>query len=403
MRASGNMRTVRIVLITGLFAISSISAFTAADSAVTMDKLESLPGYDLGLNGAELGPSGEKVIAYGADSNVIVFSSSDPTDYIEMPSIGADSLNDASFHPSGNSAIIVGNNGTVLRYSDLDKSLTDASGGSFAGSNLTAVSWNPSGSWAYVGSTEGEIWRMRASDDGGSDIHLLEGLGGSDAVVSIECTSDAVLCVAITSFSGIAVIERDHSVSWVGGYSTAWNDLECIDSRSSCVAISSSIVGTIHLNSSNPEKSIVSGVEILGTDSVFTGISHHGGTRFLISMAPYAIVEHDMERNATFPWLDNSDVAKVSVQLSGERIISTWALDDDEGWILTDRGNLASFNLLESKIGSSIGTTIISLAVPLALVGLIVTIMMSFFDWGTNSSIGKSRKRSKPSEKRRRR
>ena len=110
----------------------------------------------------------------------------------KTPSIGNSSLNDASFHPSGNSALIVGDNGTVLRYSDLDKSLTDAGVENLSGSDLLSVSWSLSGSWAYIGSSEGEIWRVRTSGDGGAEAHLLEGLAGQSPVTSIDCISEGM-------------------------------------------------------------------------------------------------------------------------------------------------------------------------------------------------------------------
>ena len=203
-----------------IFLVSNVSSLSSGSSAVELDNFESLPGEDLGLNGATLSPSRELVITFGEESKVVIFSSSDPSDYIETPSLGNDSLNDASFHPSGNSALIVGDNGTVLRYSDVDKSLTHAGAVNLSGSDLLSVSWSASGSWAYIGSAEGEIWRIRASGDGGTETHLLEGLAGQSPVTSIDCISEGIVCVASTSFNGIAIIQRDHSLNWIGGAST---------------------------------------------------------------------------------------------------------------------------------------------------------------------------------------
>ncbi|MBP12508.1 MAG: hypothetical protein CMA71_03090 [Euryarchaeota archaeon] len=383
-----------IVLLVALL-VSNVSLLSSASSAVELDEFESLPGEYLGLNGAVHSPSRELVIAFGEESNVVVFSSSDPSDYIETPSIGNNSLNDASFHPSGNSALIVGDNGAVLRYSDLDKSLTHAGAVNLSGSDLLSVSWGASGSWAYIGSAEGEIWRIRASGDGGSEAHLLEGLAGQSPVTSIDCISEGMVCVASTSFNGIAIIQRDHSLNWIGGSSTHWHDVECIDTASSCVAISSNILGTVNINTSSPEKSSISGVEILGLDGFFRSLTYHTEERFLISMAPFGIVEHDLEKNATFPWLENSDVADVNVLLSGERIVSTWTLDENIGWILTDRGNLVSFYPADYDVENSILSLIISIAVLLAIVGFIASIMMSVFGWGTGIRQDKNRKRGK--------
>ena len=403
MRVSENMRTRMAIHLAILFLVSNISILSSASSAVGMDDFESLPGGDLGLAGAELSPSKELVIAFGQDSNVIVFSSSDPSDYTETPSIGNSSLNDASFHPSGNSALIVGDNGTVLRYSDLDKSLTDAGVKNLSGSDLLSVSWSLSGSWAYIGSSEGEIWRVRASGDGGGETHLLEGLTGQSPVTSIDCISEGIVCVASTTFNGIAIIQRDHSLNWIGGSSTPWSDMECLDSSSSCVAISSNILGTIKVNTSNPDKSTISGVEIIGLEGVLSTLSDHSENRFLVSMAPFGIVEHDLEKNATFPWLENSDVVNENIQLSGERVVSTWSLNENTGWILTDRGNLASFHAIDSTGENSIVSSILSMAVLLAIFGFAATVMMSIFGWGNDRSSRRLRKKSRASDSRRKR
>ncbi len=403
MRVSENMRTRIAIHLVILFLVSNVSTLSSASSVVGMDDFESLPGDDLGLAGAERSPSKELVIAFGQDSNVIIFSASDPSDYIETPSIGNSSLNDASFHPSGNSALIVGDNGTVLRYSDLDKSLTDAGVKNLSGSDLLSVSWSLSGSWAYIGSSEGEIWRVRASGDGGAETHLLEGLAGQSPVTSIDCISEGIVCVASTTFNGIAIIQRDHSLNWIGGSSTPWSDMECLDSSNTCVAISSDILGTIKVNTSTPDKSTITGVEIIGLDGVFITLADHSENRFLISMVPFGIVEHDSEKNATFPWLENSDVVNENIQLSGERIVSTWSLDENTGWILTDRGNLASFRTVDGTVENSIASSILSIAVLLAILGFATTVMMSIFDRGNGPSTHRGRKNSRASDSRRKR
>ena len=391
------------IVLVMIFLIPNLSTLSSASSAVGLDDFESLPGDDLGLAGADLSPSKELVIAFGRDSNVIVFSAYDPSDFIETPSIGNNSLNDASFHPSGNSALIVGDNGTVLRYSHLDNSLTDAGVKNLSGSDLLSVSWSSSGSWAYIGSSKGEIWRVRASGDGGAEAHLLEGLAGQSPVTSIDCISESIICVASTTFNGIVIIQRDHSLNWIGGSSTPWSDMECLDSGNSCVAISSNILGTIRVNSSNPEKSTITGVEIIGLGGILTTLAYHSENRFLISLTPFGVVEHDLEKNATFPWLENSDVVNENIQLSGERVVSTWSLNENRGWILTDRGNLVSFYTTDIIVENSIVSSILSIAVLLAILGFVVTIMMSIFGWGKDPSSIRVGKKSRASHSRRKR
>ena len=132
-------------------------------------------------------------------------------------------------------------------------------------------------------------------------------------------------------------------------------------------------------------------------------MADHSENRFLISVAPFGIVEHDLEKNATFPWLENSDVTNENIQLSGERVVSTWSLNENTGWILTDGGNLASFHTVGDTVENSIGSSILSLAVLLAILGFAATVMMSIFGWGNDSSPRRVRKKSRASDSRRKR
>lgn len=397
------MQDIRAKLLVVIVAISAATTFSASESAVFIERIDSFSGDDLGLEGAELSPNRSLVLAYGVDSKVILFSSEDPAQIIEMPSIGQESLNDAGFHPGGKSAIIVGDNGTILRYSDLDNSLTVADNNGLEGYNLSSVTWNPSGSWAYIGSDEGEIWRFRSSGDGGSEIHPLNGTEGIGPITSIDCSLDSSLCVVSTSYSGIAVIQRDHSMNWIGGFSTNWFDLECSDLIPSCIVISAEILGTVELSPSNPEESTVGGVEIVGIDGIFTGISILEENRFLISLAPFSIIEHDMEDNATYPWLGNLDVSQRSVQLSGESVVYTWGTGSDSGWILTDRGSFASFHPLDETSQDSVFSNIVLLGVILAISGMIITFFMSISDIGKGKQGNIRRKGKKLKERRRKR
>ena len=75
-----------------------------------------------------------------------------------------------------------------------------------------------------------------------------------------------------------------------------------------------------------------------------------------------------------------------NIQLSGERIVSTWSLNENTGWVLTDRGNLASFQSIDGIGENSIVSSILSMAVLLAILGFAATLMMSIFGWGNDRS-----------------
>jgi len=141
----------------------------SAGSAVNMYDVVSLSDEDLGLNGAALDPVGEWAIVFGADAYLELVSTTDPETRIELLWNSEVDLNDGDFHPGGQTAFIVGNEGQVLRYAREDHSITNAGGQvEFGQTKLTAVAWNTGGSWAYVGGEDGWLWRMRAAEDGGA-------------------------------------------------------------------------------------------------------------------------------------------------------------------------------------------------------------------------------------------
>ena len=350
-----------------------------AESAVVLDEMDSLSSTDLGLNGATLDPSGRWVLAYGEESMMKMINAADPSIQVPMPVVGETVLNDADYHPGGLTALVVGEGGAVLRYATEDHSVTDAGGhDEFGESTLTAVAWNQGGSWAYVGSDDGTIWRMRASSDGGAEVHTLEGLGTGSKITEIECHGEILLCVVGTTYDGIAIIDRDHAVHWVGGGIYPWNGLVCPVTADVCVFTSEDAIGMVDLDATSPSSSTVSISEITGAGGIFTGIEDQHEDRSIISLTPFSLVEHDTGLNASFPWLENSDVVDFDSTVSGERIVATWATDRDSGWILTDRGTILSFHPPpdDSWIGGLMGL-VIMIAFPLVIFGVVLSILMS--------------------------
>jgi len=366
-----------------LFALISATLLLAApvnaESAVVLDEMDSLSSTDLGIKGATVDPSGRWVLAYGEDSVMKMMSALNPSIQVPMPVMGEVSLSDADYHPGGLTALIVGEEGTVLRYATDDHSVTDAAGNEdFGGDSLTAVAWNQGGSWAYIGSENGSIWRMRASSDGGAEVQLLEGLGTGSSITEIECHSDVLLCVVGTTYDGIAIIDRDHTIHWIGGGIYPWNGLVCPSTMDVCVLTSGNAIATVSLDSSNPPSSSVSISEISGAEGVFTGIERQTDDRSMVLLTPFSLVEHDSRINASFPWLENSDVVEFDSTVSGERVMFTWATDRDSGWVLTDRGTILSFHPPpEDSWADGLLGLIIMIVFPLVILGVVLSISMS--------------------------
>ena len=158
-----------------------------AQSVVNMGGVVILDDLDLGIEGGEVSPDREIVLAHGADSAIFLIESGVPFNNSRVEFSGSETLLDASFHPSGKTALLVGEEGLLLRFISSNSTVEKSGGGSaFGGTDLNAVSWNGDGSWAYIGGEEGWIWRYRGLDEGGFEAVPLENRGDSD-INAISC------------------------------------------------------------------------------------------------------------------------------------------------------------------------------------------------------------------------
>ena len=140
--ASSGARVLSVLLVSVM-----LLPHAHADSAVELDTIISLAPVDLGIEGAAVDPAGERVIVYGADSYMELLDASDPQIRIELVWNGEGDLHAGDFHPGGQTALIVGESGEVLRYARDDHSVTDAGGNlEFGNVDLRSVAWNPGGS-----------------------------------------------------------------------------------------------------------------------------------------------------------------------------------------------------------------------------------------------------------------
>jgi hypothetical protein len=105
-------------------------------------------------------------------------------------------------------------------------------------------------------------------------------------------------------------------------------------------------------------------------------LSHQEDARSLIIVAPFSLLEHNIEINSTYPWLDNDDAVNFDATISGERIIGTWNTGKDSGWIVTSRGTMIEFHSTEESggIGLVLGG-IVGFLIPLTIFMLVLTLV----------------------------
>ncbi|SVB92168.1 uncharacterized protein METZ01_LOCUS245022 [marine metagenome] len=356
-----------------------LTPVASAGSAVGLYEKISLSEHDLGLNGAAVDPLGEWAIVFGADSYLELVRVSNPDDRVELIWNGGEDLTYGDFHPGGQTALIVGSEGQVLRYAREDHSVTDAGGDlEFNQIRLTAVAWNSGGSWAYIGGSDGWLWRMRAAADGGAEVHLIQGRGASD-ITGIDCHPSVMACVVTSLVDGIGIIDRDHTLYWLGGTGHPWSDVVCpTGDMAECVAVSSDRnIARVTLNADVASTSDVRLVQVTEAEGYFTGISHQSDDRSLIYMAPFGLIEHDLSLNSSFPWLENSDAVEYDTDVSGSRIVATWGTDRDSGWILTDRGELVHYHPQYSNALGGVLEVWVLIAIPAVTLLVLLSFALS--------------------------
>ncbi len=325
-----------------------------AQSTVGLGTVVSLGGVDQGLEGASISPDGSVVIAHGADSTVFLIDPENPENHSKLDRSGDLTMHDSSFHPGSNTALVVGDGGGALRFVRSNNSLQDVGGGLlFGDTDLTAVSWNSDGSWAYIGGELGWLWRVRSMENGELEAFALEGRRGSD-VNDISCVPGSNICVLSTSVDGIGIIDGDHGLHWIGGFGLPWVGVVCPSgSEMQCVAVSTDLtIAIVSINPGDPSKSIIFDNDVFtlqDAEGLINGIEVQSEGISLISTAPFGIIEHDLQARASFKWLENSDAVNFSAQVSGERIVSTWGTGSFEGWLITSEGSIVSFSPMEDS------------------------------------------------------
>ena len=347
----------RFLTIMGVVAILLLPLATA-QSVVAMDSVVILEDLDLGMEGGEISPDRGSILAYGADSSIFLIAAEEPKNNSRVQFSESGTLLDASFHPSGKTALIVGEEGLVLRFISSNRTVENEGGASnFGSTELNAVSWNGDGSWAYIGGEGGWIWRFRGLDGGGVEAIPLENRGESD-VNAISCLRGHNVCIVSSSVDGIGIINQDHELFWIGGDGNPWIDVTCPSSTSmECVVISSDLtIASIGIDIEDPSKTTIYDndiVQLKGFDGVMTGVDTQKEGNSLISLAPFGLIEHDLEESRSFHWLDNTDAIDFDASIAGERIVSTWGTGPFDGWILTDSGTIVSFTTDTQERGGS--------------------------------------------------
>ena len=86
-----------------------------AQSTVELGGSISMGEGDLGIEGISVSDNHDLILAHGANSGIFLVDSNSPENNSNIEWNGGYSLLDSSFHPGGETAIMVGEGGNVLR------------------------------------------------------------------------------------------------------------------------------------------------------------------------------------------------------------------------------------------------------------------------------------------------
>jgi len=369
-----------------LLLFSCLAAPVSAEGAVELDEPIWLSDGDLGLEAvAAGGETTQKVLIAGAEGFVHLLDGNDPNSQIQLsaPDGFDDTLRAIDWHPRGKTALLVGDDGAMLRYAAEDHSVTTVSGSAVLNNlDMAAVAWNAAGSNAYIGGEDGYLWAYHEGE-GGQGVFQLLVQEAASKITGIACQPEESLCVVTTETDGIAVIDSNsnHTLYWVGGTDRVWRGVNCAEPVfNRCVAIGDGrAIGMVSLDIQDPQQSTIFTKIIPSISGEFTHIHTREASETLVTMAPFQVMAWDLSEGEAYEWVEYEEVVSTNSALAGERLVGSWATTDDSniGFVVTSFGGIIGFHpppetdvWTDSLISYILGVVVL-IAVPGSVLGLI--------------------------------
>ena len=365
----------RLALVAVILLLTPLAS--AVPEATVELKIErKLANFDLGVNGGELSPNGSKVLIYGEDGYAHLLSAGSADDEntdIRLENETVQSLNSATWHPGGKSALIVGDSGTVLRFNSTNYALGEAEGAiAMADKDINAIQFTPGSSVAYLGTDDGEIWKYYA------DTFTLLDNTASSRITDIDCMRNENICVFTTLDDGIAVVDQGDSISWITNTKFhTWLGVGCEDpTMNACTAFASGKkTAPVNVNILDTTQSSIGEIIVLGQlQGDIIGDNPASESCSLIAMAPFAMVRWNQYDEEAFLMFSNDNASEVDVFLGGDSYAFAWENSVNTGFIVTSQGRIVSFAPISEELGGGIPTIFIGLfamTIPGVFLGLI--------------------------------
>lgn len=352
-----------------------IPSSIASKSVVDLEIEESLSDTDLGILAGELSPNGESVLVVGMEGYARELSAIDADDRskdVELNTGRTVSLNDVSWHPRGQAALIAGDMGVALRYETSNHGITLVNGtGGIIGRDLSTVEWRQAGDYAYFGAEDGGVWKF---SEGTGFVALDDSKNSS--ITGISCHRNIDVCAMSTLDDGIAVIGPTHQISWLSGTSSStWIDVDCAEPiLNECVAFGSGLrTRIISINSLDSTKSSAGDSDQYATlEGDFTKISRGYDSTSLVLLAPFSTVRQYPVGNEAYVHINPEDVSQWDAIISSRSISFIWENSFNSGFIITSFGNVISFSAITEDVAESLIVVVIGYVVVISVPGVIL-------------------------------
>ena len=339
---------------------------------------------DLGIRTGAVSPDGMDVLVAGMDGYARLLSADEADNRemdVELLTGRSSTIHHIDWHPRGNTALLVGEEGLAMRYDSYDHGVTNVNG-TFAvyGKNLTAVAWRPAGDFAYMGAEDGSLWKFAEH----TGFEPLENNGASE-ITDIDCHRNYNVCFITTIDEGIAVIDQGHAVTWIAQTSgETWVGMDCADpTLNECVGFASGLkskairINTIDASQSKAEETLI--FDLPSGEQIGVNTGHDGTT--LVKMAPMGIVRHNPLLNEAYTVLIAEDAAAWDEIIAGRTLAMVWETSTNNGYMITEFGNVVAFSPLVEEVEAGIMTILVLGAVSISVPGVILGLIYMNSPW----------------------
>jgi len=367
------MRRVAIALVL-IMLLPSVMAEPDATVDIVIERY--LADYDIGIDGGAISPDGKVVLLFGVEGYAHLIKAVDANQNqfdVELET-GQQDVNDAAWHPSGNTAFLAGDAGEFRRYVAESHSIESVNGSSaLSGEDIEAVVWRAGGDKAYLASFSGRVWSY-SSGEGFNEIST----GEEGRITDIACHRNQNICVLASVNNGVGVIGGDDSFSWIGKPHFTWIGVSCDDGTMNVCTGYASGKNTVEINlniidPSDTTLGLMTSFNEIEGDTVRDDRGADGTT--LVHLAPLGLIRVEQDSGEAFLLFNNTDALQQDPMLAADSVAVAWENSKGTGYVVTSDGRIVSFSpeveeAEDTLIVLAVGIIVI-ICVPGVFIGLI--------------------------------